>query len=388
MSPKSPFGSHPGMLPRFSSTRNPGDSRASTAATDPADLTVDEESPVIPHPVGNDEENLPSPQPRSYAKKSRNSYYIHKEKDSTTKTTSSKRSATAEDLPRRKLAKRSRTSHFESDDDDLYSDLSAAAPLASTYEGRTTGRDRKGPTNYYATEAEKRLIEAIESQRSGRTVDDDVIESQEKPLPMTSRYAIDLWSQDSVIDRGIPAGETSAKAQPTPLSHVEDEWMTATRPPAALRPTTLAPVEERQSSGTRTHQATPTTPRLPRPKLNYSYSIIFSRTPVLSTKNWYPQGSFQDKTLAQVFLDLELDVNVRGVVFTLEGPDLRYEGGLIDRGDETKFQVMKRNLTRWINICSDSHRGTSEPLDLFIDIEILRDEEEGLHVDEEDAEIW
>ncbi|KAF2496209.1 hypothetical protein BU16DRAFT_370277 [Lophium mytilinum] len=462
-SPETPLESHSGMLPNFNPTRLEGERSASPSAADPVDLAAEEGSPAPPDPVGNEQDQHPGLQARSFAKKSRNPYYIQKEKDSATRTVGSKRPASAEDISPHKTAQRRKISRFESDDDELYSEDSdhsaAAAPSVSIYEARTTGRDRKGPKNYYDTEAEKRILEAIESQRSTGALENDVVQSQEESLVILSAHTMDTQSQDSVIEREIPARRTFVRAQPTPLSraamfnmederipaphppaaptplsnaaisNMEDALMTTTRPPAAPTPfsnaatsfaatsfaatsfaaasftedgqpttrppaaprsTTLAPAEKRQSTGPPSHRVTPTTPRLPRPKLDYSYSIILSRTPVLSTKNWYPEGNFQDMTLAQLFLELELDANVCGLVFSLEGPNLRHKGGLIDRGDEAKFQVMKRNLNRWVNVCSDNHRGSGEPLDLYVDIEIVRDEEEGLdeETEDEDEEIW
>ncbi|KAF2496206.1 hypothetical protein BU16DRAFT_561040 [Lophium mytilinum] len=122
--------------------------------------------------------------------------------------------------------------------------------------------------------------------------------------------------------------------------------------------------------------------------VSFVYSVISSRVPIYQTKGWQPKGKFQDKTLAEVFLELLLDENVHGIVFTLEGPGCRREGDPIDRDDEMSFESLKRMFNKQIRACVASHAGNSKPMLFEVEIEPLKGEEvpKGVEADEADIE--
>lgn len=107
--------------------------------------------------------------------------------------------------------------------------------------------------------------------------------------------------------------------------------------------------------------------------INFTYRIILSRLPVYQSKNWRPNGKFQDKSLKQLLQELPLK-SPKELIFTLEGPSIKVEEQ-IDCEDELGFEAMKRHFNKVIKSSLSNHNTVGEPLCLEIEIEPVHGDE-------------
>jgi hypothetical protein len=109
-----------------------------------------------------------------------------------------------------------------------------------------------------------------------------------------------------------------------------------------------------------------------KPTINFVYRIV-SRAPIYTSKIWNPKGKFQEKSLRELMEELPLEGDIKGLVFTLEGPGMSVEEPIY-RGEEGRFDEMKRHFNKLIRACLANCADSSSGLFLGIEIEPLRDE--------------
>lgn len=213
-------------------------------------------------------------------------------------------------------------------------------------------------------------------KRSRQYMDSDVPQSREESA-LPARY----------VEVPQPTSDTAIRKRPR------------TMPESVMASTELAIDDARRhhfstpssmsatpySTRTEEHTASQVGPRpvQSKPTVNFVYRIILSRSPVYQSKNWRPDGKFQDKSLKQLLKELPLE-KPKELIFTLEGPSVKVEEQ-IDCDDEMGFEAMKRHYNKVIKSSLTNH-SSSEPLCLEIEIEPMygneparggEDEEEG-----------
>jgi hypothetical protein len=123
-----------------------------------------------------------------------------------------------------------------------------------------------------------------------------------------------------------------------------------------------------------------------KPSIIFIYRVIISRRPIYMSKTWNPKGKFQDKSLSELIEELPLEGDVKGLVFTLEGPNMNVEEEIY-RGDEGRFEAMKRHFNRLIRARLGSRDDSSSDLILEIEIEPLRDKSESGEDEDDDGTL-
>jgi hypothetical protein len=136
------------------------------------------------------------------------------------------------------------------------------------------------------------------------------------------------------------------------------------------------------------HTEIPKQPQQGKPKIKVEYFVVLSRSPVYESKGWQPEGNFQEKTLLQLLRQLPLHGDIKGLIFTLEGPGLKMEQR-IDSEDESGFETMKRRFSKMMRVSLASHSDTEKVLIFEIEIESLKEEAIAAGGEDEDTSfLW
>jgi len=115
------------------------------------------------------------------------------------------------------------------------------------------------------------------------------------------------------------------------------------------------------------------------------FRVIVSRSPKYLCKGWQPRGTFQNKSLQELWAELPIQGTFKGLAFALEGPDMRYEEE-INRDDDTRFEIMKKQFLRSIRACLE--KAHDKTLLVFeIEIEPIREESEQVNDESDEADI-
>lgn len=116
------------------------------------------------------------------------------------------------------------------------------------------------------------------------------------------------------------------------------------------------------------------------PRIDFLYRVVLSRRPVYSYRKWTPSRKLEETTFAEFMDELRLQgggADVRGLVFTVEGPGLRAVEE-IRRGDELGFDSLRRQLKKVIRGQlagrGGARGGDAPPLIFEMEIEPVRGE--------------
>jgi hypothetical protein len=109
-------------------------------------------------------------------------------------------------------------------------------------------------------------------------------------------------------------------------------------------------------------------------RVEFLYRVGYYRYPELQSFSWKPEGSFRNKTLAELVDELPTQLErsqFEYLYFRLTAPKARAEH-LVSRGREDHFDALKRHLVGIIRDCiADAPCG--ERLLVEFDIELLAD---------------
>ncbi|KAF2813326.1 uncharacterized protein BDZ99DRAFT_253876 [Mytilinidion resinicola] len=397
-----PFGSHPGIWIKYDTVGKSSSSEknrvsSTTAQANPASVGV---SVNVSGTKDADEEDVYtvplSPEPLTSTKQHRiTTLQFPSQSAGSSDATASSNKRAAEPVDCNQTAtssKRTRPSSFKPNGDGSYSlPTYAAKKSAPGYMPRNSPRGRKARQKPDCA-TDEQIREAIGSPTESEI---QVTTEQDEAQGQLSNASTDTHVENVSPNLGDQAGQPSTESGSKSTIEPENTTTSAATPlNTAINPLYSSvpptPTSMEGSIQPATNEATPPKPTpAPKPTISFVYSVISSRVPILQTKLWQPKGKFQDKTLANVFHELELDENVHGLVFTLEGPGCRSEGGQIDRDDEVSFEGMKRMFNKQIRACVASHASNSKPLLFEFEIEPLKGEEpaRGPEAEEEDF-IW
>jgi hypothetical protein len=127
----------------------------------------------------------------------------------------------------------------------------------------------------------------------------------------------------------------------------------------------------------------------PKLRIDFTYIVILSRTPLYQYKTWKPRGHFLEKSLNELITELPFDnhQDVRGLIIRLQGTGVAVEETL-NRDEETKFKETKSRFSKVVKMCVKNQTKINPGAELVMNFEMeaLREgEAEG--EDEEDDDI-
>ncbi|KAH8646324.1 hypothetical protein BX600DRAFT_519147 [Xylariales sp. PMI_506] len=115
----------------------------------------------------------------------------------------------------------------------------------------------------------------------------------------------------------------------------------------------------------------------PRPKIDFIYRVILSRTPIYSYRSWTPTRPLEETTLQQITEELKVtglnaaakgDAGGGGLIFTVEGPSFKAEER-IPSNSESGFTAFVRQVRKAVKGLLAAGYGRDAPLVFEIEIE-------------------
>jgi hypothetical protein len=160
-----------------------------------------------------------------------------------------------------------------------------------------------------------------------------------------------------------PARTVPVKAQHSEKQHREPS------PPVPVPIKAHRSEKENRESSERL--GTPRPSASAKPTISFIYRIILSRSPIYSYKTWNPTRKLEETSLELIIEELGLTADVRGIIFTVEGPNFRAVEELL-RDNETGFSSFVRQIKRVIRGLLTAGRGINSPLVFEMELEPIR----------------
>lgn len=160
------------------------------------------------------------------------------------------------------------------------------------------------------------------------------------------------------LDTSVPAAKTTIDHEPKEQSSVYN----------------ADPIEESRATSERL--GTPQSKPSAKPNISIIYRFILSRFPIYSYRSLNPTWKLEKTSLAQMIEELGLAADVRGLIFTVEGPSFRAVEEIL-RDNETGFDAFVRQVKKAIKAMRTNR------LDIVIEMEIEAIQGDDMKRDEE-----